>query len=105
RLVLSALPGVNKSMEEASMTLGANELSTLWLITLPTIKPAMLAGALFAFILSFDNVMMSLFLSNARMSTIPIKILTVLEYASDPTIAAISTIFIAISLVLMIIID
>lgn len=105
RLVLSALPSVSRSMEEAALTLGADELTTLWLVTLPTIRPAVLSGALFAFILSFDNVMVSLFLSNARVATLPVKILHVLEWASDPTIAAISTIFMIMSLVLMITID
>jgi len=105
RLILAALPGVSRSMEEAALTLGADELTTLWLVTLPAIRSAVLSGALFAFILSFDNVMMSLFLSNARVVTLPVKILHVMEWSSDPTIAAMSTIFIGISLLLMVTID
>lgn len=98
RILLSALGSVPPSIEEAAMTLGANELSTTWRITLPIIKPAVFSSLVFAFILSFDNIMISLFLASARTITLPVKILNTIEQTADPTIAAISSIFIVISL-------
>lgn len=87
------------------MTLGANELQTVTKITLPIIRPALVSGMVFAFILSFDNIMISLFLASARTITLPVKILHTIEETSDPTIAAISSVFIVLSLILLLIVE
>jgi putative spermidine/putrescine transport system permease protein len=105
RLVLAGLPGIGRTVEEAALVHGADDLATLRRITLPLLRPAIISGALFAFIVSFDNVMISLFLTNPRLNTLPVKILQSVEWSADPTIAAISTIFIVISLVLMLVLD
>jgi putative spermidine/putrescine transport system permease protein len=105
RILLSALGSVPPSVEEAAMTLGADELTTTIQVTLPIIRPAVISAMAFAFILSFDNVMISLFLASARIITLPVKILNTIEQTSDPTIAAISSIFVVISLVLLIIVE
>jgi putative spermidine/putrescine transport system permease protein len=105
RLVLAGLPGMSRTIEEAALVHGADDLTTLRLITLPLLRPAIISGALFAFIVSFDNVMISLFLTNPRLNTLPVKILQAVEWSADPTIAAISTIFILISLALMLVLD
>jgi len=105
RLILAALPGVSAHVEEAAQTLGADELTTTLKITLPIIRPAVLSGWLFAFILSFDNLMISLFLATARVTTLPVKILETLEWETDPTVAAVSTIFMLLSIGLMLVIE
>jgi putative spermidine/putrescine transport system permease protein len=63
-------------------------------VTLPLIKPGVIAGAIFAFITSFDELVVSLFLTGPRLSTLPVQIYNYIEFASDPTIAAISVLLI-----------
>jgi putative spermidine/putrescine transport system permease protein len=63
-------------------------------VTLPLIRPGVLAGAVFAFILSFDELVVSLFLAGPGLQTLPIRIFTFVEYSSAPTISAISTVLI-----------
>jgi len=103
RLVLAALPNVSRTIEEAAMTLGANEFRTLTHVTLPMISPAIRGGAMFAFMASYNNVLMSLFLSVARVTPMPIKIYQHLEWGADPTVAAISTLFLLLTIILLLI--
>ena len=92
RLVTASLAGVDRSIEEAAQNLGANALVTFWRITLPAIRPGIVAGALFAFVTSFGNLEMSLFLVGPGRTTLPIVILQYLEWKIDPTIAAVSVV-------------
>lgn len=101
RMVLTALPNVTQDMEEAAKTLGANEFVTLTKVTLPLIGPAIRGGAFFAFAISYNNVMMSLFLSSPRTTPLPIKIWQHLEFVADPTVAAVSTVFLLITFIVM----
>jgi putative spermidine/putrescine transport system permease protein len=98
RTVIASLTRVDSSIEEAAQTLGANSWRTFWHITLPLIRPGIIAGMLFAFIVSFDNVSVSLFLTSARTNTLPLAILSYVEFNFDPSIAAISTMLILFSL-------
>ena len=92
RLVTASLAGVDRSIEEAAQNLGANALVTFWRITLPAIRPGIVAGALFGFVTSFGNLEMSLFLVGPGRTTLPIVILQYLEWKIDPTIAAVSVV-------------
>jgi putative spermidine/putrescine transport system permease protein len=92
RLVTASLAGVDRSIEEAAQNLGANAWVTFWRITLPAIRPGIVAGALFAFVTSFGNLEMSLFLVGPGRTTLPIVILQYLEWKIDPTIAAVSVV-------------
>ena len=83
---------------KVARTLGASALRCFVLVTLPLVRPGVVAGMLFAFIVSFDNVSLSLFLTNARTNTLPIAILNYVEYNFDPSVAAISTMLVAFSL-------
>lgn len=105
RMVLTALPNVTQDMEEAAKTLGANEFVTLTKITLPLIGPAIRGGAFFAFAISYNNVMMSLFLSSPRVTPLPIKIWQHLEFVADPTVAAVSTVFLLITFIVMFVLN
>ncbi|MEE9609855.1 MAG: ABC transporter permease [Desulfatiglandales bacterium] len=98
RLVSSSLYGVGRSIEEASLNLGAGRLKTFFLITLPLIKPGIIAGGIFAFFISFDEVTITLFLAGPRTTTLPIRLYTFIEYSSDPTIAAVSAFMILVAL-------
>jgi putative spermidine/putrescine transport system permease protein len=90
RLVSASLYGLDRSMEEASLNLGAGRLKTFFFITLPLIKPGVIAGGLFAFFTSFDEVTVTLFIGGSKNTTLPMRLYTYVEYSSDPTIAAIS---------------
>ena len=92
RLVTASLAGVDRTIEEAAQNLGANPWTTFWRITLPAIRPGMVAGALFGFVTSFGNLEMSLFLVGPGRTTLPIVILQYLEWKIDPTIAAVSVV-------------
>jgi len=92
RLVTASLAGVDRMIEEAAQNLGANPWTTFWRITLPAIRPGIVAGALFAFVTSFGNLELSLFLVGPGRTTLPIVILQYLEWKIDPTIAAVSVV-------------
>lgn len=98
RTILASLARLDPAVEEAARTLGAGALRCFVLVTLPLVRPGVVAGMLFAFIVSFDNVSLSLFLTNARTNTLPIAILNYVEYNFDPSVAAISTMLVAFSL-------
>jgi putative spermidine/putrescine transport system permease protein len=105
RLVTASLAGFDRSIEEAAQNLGATPLTTLRRITLPAIRPGIVAAALFAFVVSFSNLELSLFLVGAGRTTLPIAILQYLEWKIDPTIAAASVVQIVIIAAAMLITD
>ena len=92
RLVTASLAGLDRSIEEAAQSLGADRWTTFRRITLPSILPGIVAAALFGFVSSFGNLEMSLFLVGPGRTTLPIAILQYLEWKIDPTIAAVSVV-------------
>jgi len=96
RLLTASLLGFDRTIEEAAMNLGADRWRTLIRITLPVIRPAVVAAALFSFVVSFGNLEISLFLVGPGETTLPIAILQYLEWKIDPTVAAVSLIQIVI---------
>jgi putative spermidine/putrescine transport system permease protein len=105
RTILASLTRLDMTVEEAARTLGASPIRTFWYVTLPLIRPGLTAGMLFATIVSFDNVSVSLFLTTARTNTLPIATLNYVEYNFDPSIAAISTMLIAVTAVAALIME
>jgi putative spermidine/putrescine transport system permease protein len=100
RLVTASLAGLDRSIEEAAQSLGADRLTTFRRITLPAIRPGVVAAALFGFVSSFGNLEMS-----PGRTTLPIAIIQYLEWKIDPTIAAVSVLQIALIAVAMLITD
>ena len=92
RLVTASFVGLDQALEEAAQNLGANPWVTFWRVTLPAIRPGIVAAGLFGFVASFGNLEMSLFLVGPGRTTLPIAILQYLEWKIDPTIAAVSVI-------------
>jgi putative spermidine/putrescine transport system permease protein len=90
RLVCASLNGLDKSVEEAARNLGAGAVRAFWRVTLPMLRPAIVASALFSFIISFENLDVSLLLVGPGNTTLPIAIMQYLEFNLDPTIAAVS---------------
>lgn len=103
--VTSALYNMPPAVEEAARTLGANSLRTFRLVTLPLIKSGIVTGAMLAFILSFDNVNISLLLKPIGSSTLPIQLYDYLRYDLNPTAAAASAVSIAVTFAVVFLID
>lgn len=103
RTTLASLVGLDLSFEEAARDLGDTGLGAFFRITLPLIKPGVIAGALFAVIISWINVELSMFNTTAELMTIPVKLFNYIQYSVDPMIAAVSagTIYVAIVVVIM----
>jgi putative spermidine/putrescine transport system permease protein len=105
RTSLASLSGIEPVHEEAAQDLGATGVQTFFLVTLPQIKPGVIAGALFAFINSWINVEVSIFNSTAQLVTIPVKLFNYIQFNIDPTLAAVSAATIYIAIVVVVAID
>jgi putative spermidine/putrescine transport system permease protein len=103
RSVAAVLAGLDRSLEEAARGLGAGPFTVTRLVTLPLIKPGVIAGGVFAFILSFDNVVVSIFLTTPRLVPLPIQIYNYVESSAKPIIASISTLQIAAIVVMLLV--
>jgi putative spermidine/putrescine transport system permease protein len=100
-IVTANLHTLGRELEEAAMDLGANPLRTFFKVTLPSIRTGLIVSALFAFIISFDQVDVSIFLTRPRVNPLPIEMFIYAENYQDPTLSAISTIMIAFTVVLV----
>ncbi|MCE2492177.1 MAG: ABC transporter permease [Alphaproteobacteria bacterium] len=97
----AALQRFDVRLEEAALSLGANRLTTFRRVTLPIIMPGIYAGALFAFMVSFGDVPISLFLASATYTTLPLEIFHGMEFDFDAAVLAISTVVLLGSLVVL----
>lgn len=99
--VMASLQGVDPRLEQASASLGAGPVRTFFSVTLPLILPGVTAGALFAFVTSFDEIILSLFIQNPQLQTLPVKIYNSVMQTNDPTVAAVAVITMLTSVVVM----
>lgn len=100
-IVVSArLAGMNETLEEASFDLGANRLTTFKKITLPLIYPGIIGGALLAFIISLDDLVITYFISGVGSTTLPVFIYGIMRRGIKPEINAIATLMIVVSLLI-----
>ncbi|MGO3833587.1 MAG: ABC transporter permease [Microbacteriaceae bacterium] len=105
RTTLMSLTTNDVRCEEAARVHGANSFVTFFRVTLPIISPGLIAGAVMAFIISFDEAVISLFVAGSGRTTLPVEMFRYLQYRSDPAIAALSVILIAISVALVVVIE
>jgi putative spermidine/putrescine transport system permease protein len=103
RSVWSAMAGTDISLEEASLGLGAKPFVTFKNIVLPMARPGIVSGGILAFTYSFNDVSLSIFLTGPGATTLPVQMMSHIEYSADPTPAAISTIMLTITLVIFVI--
>ncbi len=102
-IVVSArLEGLDSSIEEAARSLGAGRWRTLALVTAPLALPAIVAGALMAFMVSFDNFIISYFLAPPELTTLPMRIYQSIRLGYTPDMNAIATLILAASLVVVV---
>ena len=105
RLVTAGMAGLDGAIEEAARNLGASAPVAFLRVTLPMLRPSIVAAALFSFVVSFENLEVSLSLVGPGHTTLPIAILQYLEFKLDPTIAAVSTVQIVLLGVVMLVTD
>jgi len=105
RAVLASLVGLRRSHLEAAMSLGATEARALWDVAVPAARSGIVAGAAMAFVLSFDEVAVSLFLSDAFTQTLPIALVAEMRANLNLTVAAVSTVFLGATLLLLLVLD
>ncbi len=105
RLVLASITGLPRDAEEAAATLGASRWTVFRRITLPLILPGVAGGWLLAFITSFDEVTMSIFVASPETMTLPVRMYHHIAQTIDPLIASISTVLIVMTVALMVLLD
>ncbi|MCC7105638.1 MAG: ABC transporter permease [Chloroflexi bacterium] len=106
KTVVAVYRGQDQAFEESAMVLGANPWRTFWYITLPLIRPGMVAGGLFAFLTSFDNVPVSIFLTTSSTTTLPVAVFSYLVNQDfDAIVGAISAIQIFLVLAILFVVD
>jgi spermidine/putrescine transport system permease protein len=97
-IVQARLGGIKREYEEAAQSLGANAFQTFKEVTLPLLTPAILAGMLFSFTISFDDITATLFWATAQNQTVPVKIFGMLRNSISPEINALGTVMIILTI-------
>jgi putative spermidine/putrescine transport system permease protein len=105
RTTLASLVGIRRSLVEAALSLGATERAAFREITLPLARTGVIAGAIFAFALSLDDVAVSLFLADPFAFTLPVAIIGQMRATFDLTIAAVSAVLVLSTVLLILILD
>ncbi len=99
-MVLASLSNYDITLEHASANLGAGRWRTFWSITFPHVRPGVIAGCVFAFLISFDQISLSLFVS--RGDLLPLRLLQYIQYSNDPSVAAVSALLVVLALVVLV---
>lgn len=103
--VTATLVGFDKSLTRAAANMGANPVTTFFRVQMPLILPGVISGGLFAFITSFDEVVVVLFVGSARQQTLPWQMYTGLREQISPTILAAATILVSVSILLLLTVE
>ncbi|MEQ6249622.1 ABC transporter permease [Sulfitobacter sp. HNIBRBA3233] len=103
--VTATLVGFDRSLTRAAANMGANPVTTFFRVQMPLILPGVISGGLFAFITSFDEVVVVLFVGSAGQKTLPWQMFTGLREQISPTILAVATILVAISICLLTVVE
>lgn len=105
RTVAGVYRGVSRDLEEGAAILGANRWQVFRRITLPQIKPGIFAGAMFSILISVDNLPISFFFGSTTTNTLPVVMLSYLEHQFDPSIAALSTVQLALAVIGLLVVE
>lgn len=100
-VVRARLQGLDRTLEEAAMDLGADEITTFFKITLPLLLPGLIAAALLAFTLSFDDFVISFFTAGVGSTPLPVQIYSMVKLGVSPVVNAISTLIVIASFILI----
>ncbi len=96
-VVLARLQGMDRQLEEAAMSLGADEFSAFFKVTLPQLMPGVIAGAILAFTLSIDDFLITFFVAGPGSSTLPLVIYPMVRRGIEPSVNAVSTILVLVT--------
>jgi putative spermidine/putrescine transport system permease protein len=100
---MSGLRNIDPTLERATMIMGAGRIYILYHVTLPLLRPSIVGGGLFAFIISFDEVVISWFISSAETMTLPVKMYSSLRWEISPVLAAVSALLTGLSVIVCLI--
>lgn len=101
RLVLASVTGIDRSVERAAISLGASDWTVFRRVTLPLIMPGVVGGWVLAFITSFDELTVTVFIVNPSTTTLPVRLFSHITQTTDPLVASISTVVILFTVALM----
>ena len=105
RTVGASLLAVDRNLELAAQDLGASWPRAAWSVTLPLVRPGLLAGGIFTFISSFDEITVSIFLAGARVVPLPVRLFTYIETVVEPIVAAVSTLMVLVSIASVVVLE
>ena len=105
RLTLSSAIGMDRAIEQAAISLGASDIVVFRRITLPLITPGLMSGWALAFIQSFDEVTMTVFIAAPGTETLPVRMFLYIQDNIDPLVTSVSAVVIALTTVLLILLD
>ncbi|MDI2099316.1 ABC transporter permease [Ruicaihuangia caeni] len=105
RTVMGVIARSDRFTEEAARVMGASWWRRYWHILLPMCRPGIVAGAFLAFIVSFDDAVIALFVRTPTLETLPMAIYSKLEFSADPAVAAVSTLSMALTAIAIIVIE
>jgi putative spermidine/putrescine transport system permease protein len=105
RLTLASVVGLDRATERAAVSLGASRFATFRRVTLPAIMPGVAGGWVLAFITSFDELTVTIFIVNPSTTTLPVRLFSHITQTTDPLVASISTMIILFTVALLLIIE
>ena len=105
RAVIAGHARFDRALEEASLNLGATPLQTFWRVTMPVLKPSIVSGGIFAFLMSLDDVPIALFVGGGDATTLPVRIFTTVEFDFGGDVMAVAALVVGVSVALMLLLD
>jgi putative spermidine/putrescine transport system permease protein len=105
RALVANLHGLDPRLEEAARNLGSRRWQAFLWVTLPQLRPGLLAGAIFVFVEAIDNFSIAVFLTNSRTTTLPVESYSYIRDFDDPTVAAVAVLLMALSVALVMVLD
>lgn len=105
RLIMASLTGFDRTLELAALNLGASRIQALRYVVLPLIAPGVVSGMAFAFVVSFDDLVVSLFLASPHLVTLPVRIYNYIDQSSSPMITALGALLILVAALVLLIIE
>lgn len=105
RAILAGHARFDYALEEAALNLGATPMQTFWRVTVPVLRPSIISGGIFAFVMSLDDVPVALFMGGGSATTLPVRIFTTVEFDFGGDVMAVATVIVAASIVLMLVLD
>lgn len=105
RAIMVSAAGLDPALERAAASLGANRVRTFWTVTLPLMRPGIVAGAVFAAVTSLGEIAITALISGANTVTVPVRIFSAVQFQLDPSVAAVSTLLMAASVIVLLVLD